>query len=108
MSCLLLTACGSSLKDHRRTMIRVVGAEGVAFTGSIGTLASSSTVSGVTPQDFALSPDNPIAGVIQKSTAGDLREMVVECWIASEEAYETARTSTEFGVASVSCNRPGG
>jgi len=104
--CVLIGSCKKIPKDNRRTMIRVTGVAGIEFTGSIGTVGSSSSVSGVTPQDFALPKDEPIAGVIQKSAAGDMRELVVECWFNSDEAYETARTATEFGVASVSCRSP--
>ncbi len=104
--CVLLHGCKKPPKDDRRTMIRVTGAAGIEFSGSIGSVGTSSSVSGVTPQDFALSKEEPIAGVIQKSTSGDLRELVVECWFDSEEAYETARTTTEYGIASVSCRRP--
>ena len=99
-------SCGKGKDDDYklRTMIRVVGAEGIAFSGVVGTFGSSSSISGVTPQDFVLSPKDGISGVIQKSSAGDLREMIVECWHNSSFVAETAKTTEEFGVVSVVCD----
>ncbi len=99
-----LSRCGKDDDYKLRTMIRVVGAEGIAFSGLVGTLGSSSSISGITPQDFILSPKDAISGVIQKSSPGDLREMIVECWHNSGFVAETAKTSEEFGVASVVCD----
>ena len=100
---ILLTSCGTKDEDKSKTMIRVTGAEGIAFEGAVGTAASSSSVTGVTPQEFSFSDKDPIAAVIQKSTKDDLRELIVECWFNSTAPESTAKTSVEFGAASVSC-----
>lgn len=100
------SACGkkNGTSDELKTMIRVIGADGIEFEGALGTLGSTSSVIGVTPQEFKLSPKDPISAVIQKSTKGDLREIIVECWHDSLKPAETAKTSVEYGVASVSCS----
>lgn len=104
--CLLvtLTGCGKDDDYKLKTMIRVLGAEGIAFEGAVGTLGSTSSVTGVTPNEFKLPATDPISAVIQKSTAGDLREIIVECWYNSSSVGKTAKTSVEYGVASVSCS----
>lgn len=104
--CLLLTltSCGKDDRYKLRTMIRVLGADGIAFEGALGNLGSTSSVSGVTPKEFKLPATDPISAVIQKSTKGDLREIIVECWYNTSSVSETAKTSVEYGVASVSCS----
>lgn len=103
---LLVVTCKPRFKDNDKTMIRVTGADGIEFTGAVGTGGSTSTVTGITPQEFPFKPNEPIAGVIQKSTKEDLRELIVECWYNDTKAKEIARTSAEFGVASVTCRGP--
>jgi hypothetical protein len=100
---LLLASCGTKDEDKSRTMIRVTGADGIAFEGVVGTVGSSSSVTGVTPQEFPFGDKDPISAIIQKSTKDDLRELIVECWFNSTEPESTAKTAVEYGVASVSC-----
>lgn len=104
--CLLmsLSSCGKNDRYKLRTMIRVIGADGIVFDGALGTPGSTSSVAGVTPKEFKLPATGPISAVIQKSTKDDLREIIVECWYNTSSVTETARTSVEYGVASVSCS----
>lgn len=103
---LLVVTCKPRVKNSDKTMIRVTGADGIEFTGAVGTAESTSTVNGVTPQEFPFKPSEPFSAVMQKSTKEDLRELIVECWYNDIKAKEIARTSAEFGVASVLCRGP--
>ena len=103
---LLVVTCKPRFKNNDKTMIRVTGADGIDFTGAVGTAGSTSTVTGVTPQEFPFKPTETISGVIQKSAKEDLRELVVECWYNDTKAKETARTTVEFGVVAVTCRGP--
>ena len=104
--CLTMTvnSCGKDDRYKLRTMIRVIGADGIVFDGALGTPGSTASVTGVTPKEFKLPATGPISAVIQKSTKDDLREIIVECWYNTSSVTETAKTSVEYGVASVSCS----
>jgi hypothetical protein len=104
--CLAMTmiSCGNDDRYKLRTMLRVLGTAGIVFDGALGTPGSTSSVTGVTPQDFPLKATVPISTVIQNFTKDDSREIIVECWYNSSSVKKIPKTSVEYGVASVSCS----
>lgn len=80
--------------------IAVSGPPGETFTGSIGGIGSTHSVSGTVPATFDLGPGSVFSAVIQKGSADSSELKVILACPHSPD--KSASTTAQYGVASVS------
>ena len=99
----LLTACDPSafIINLNDVKINVVGTEGLRFSGSIGTLSGTRSVSGVIPDTFSVTLDKSlkvVSAVIQKEGGDGVLTVEIR---AGSKLMESSSTGAQYGVASV-------
>lgn len=91
---------GTATASTDNAFIAVSGPPGETFTGSIGGIGLTHSVSGTVPATFDLGPGSVFSAVIQKSSADSSELKVILACPHSPD--KSASTTAQYGIASVS------